>query len=179
MAVLIEAISVVIRGEALLAAFGGDWQRFKTTVPNATLCADGELVRVGFMTPDDAKRYIGTLEAEGLRHLEDDEGTDIVIVEQFQGPLSPCNWIEFGHVSLDGDPQQRVATCRAKGSIVMRIVNPLDWTFESSLSREYGYVPHSGIDKTLEFLRHENGIDVYWNKLTGEEVHVGRTKTDD
>ena len=137
MAVLIEAISVVIRGDALLAAFGGDWQRFKTTVANATLCADGELVRVEFMTPGDAQRYIKALETKGLRHLEDNDTTDIVIVEQSQGPLSLCNWIEFGHVSLDGDPQRRVAACRAKGSTVMRIVNPPAWTFEASLSREY------------------------------------------
>ena len=30
----------------MLAAFDGDWEAFKAIVPNETLCADGELVRV-------------------------------------------------------------------------------------------------------------------------------------
>jgi hypothetical protein len=31
------------------------------------------------------------------------------------------------------------------------------------------------VDKSLKFLRHENGVDVYLNKLTDEEVYSSRT----
>jgi hypothetical protein len=31
------------------------------------------------------------------------------------------------------------------------------------------------VDKSLEFLRREDGLDVYFNKLTGKEVYIGRT----
>jgi len=27
----------------------------------------------------------------------------------------------------------------------------------------------------MKFLRHENGLDVYLNQLTGKEVYMGRT----
>jgi hypothetical protein len=53
MAVLIEAISVVIRADTLLKKFPGGWGAFKLIVPNQTLCADNEIVRVGFMAPQD------------------------------------------------------------------------------------------------------------------------------
>lgn len=53
MAVLIEANSVVIRADRLLSVIGS-WEAFKQQIPNRTLCADGELVRVGFMLSEDA-----------------------------------------------------------------------------------------------------------------------------
>jgi len=51
MAVLIEGTSVVIRLEAIHRQFPGGWQAFKLAAPNKTLCADNELIRVGFMQP--------------------------------------------------------------------------------------------------------------------------------
>ena len=65
-AVLIEGISVVIRADRLLDAWHQDWAAFADAVPNETLCADGEMVRVGFMMPEEAKRYIDTLRVHGL-----------------------------------------------------------------------------------------------------------------
>ena len=55
MAVLIEAISVVVRADELLKKFPGGWDAFKSIVPNQTLCADNEIVRVGFMSPQDVE----------------------------------------------------------------------------------------------------------------------------
>jgi hypothetical protein len=46
MSVLIEAISVVMRADELLKKFPGGWDAFKGIVPNQTLCADNEIVRV-------------------------------------------------------------------------------------------------------------------------------------
>ena len=54
MAVLCEAISVIVRLDALEAPYG-TFEAFKHDVPNDTLVADGEIVRVGFMTPDDVR----------------------------------------------------------------------------------------------------------------------------
>jgi hypothetical protein len=58
MSVLIEAISVVMRADELLKKFPGGWDAFKGIVPNQTLCADNEIVRVGFMTPQDVESFI-------------------------------------------------------------------------------------------------------------------------
>ena len=52
MAVLCEAISVVVRRDAIDKYFKGGWIKFVDDVPNSTMCTDGELVRVGFMTPN-------------------------------------------------------------------------------------------------------------------------------
>ena len=49
MAVLVEAISVVVRRVAIDRAFDDGWKAFVSRVPNATLCADDQLARVGFM----------------------------------------------------------------------------------------------------------------------------------
>jgi hypothetical protein len=48
MAILVEGISVVIRAEAVIHRYPGGWERFRDDCPNDTLCADGELIRVGF-----------------------------------------------------------------------------------------------------------------------------------
>jgi len=176
MAVLIEAISVVIDNAALLAAFGNDWERFKRTVPNATLCADGELVRVGFMTPTDVEHYIKLLEAHGLRHFEDGQAKSMVVVDQQRGPLQSCDWVEFGHITLDGDARKRVAACRAKDSASRQLFKPDGWTFESSLSSSFGFVPTESVEKSLKLLRSEDGLDVYWNEHTGKEIYIGRTR---
>ncbi len=50
MAVLVEGLSVIIRADCLQNF--ETWDAFKEIVPNETMCADGELVRVGFMSPD-------------------------------------------------------------------------------------------------------------------------------
>ena len=55
MPVLLEALSVVIRAEALLTRFHGGWDAFVQGVPNRTLCADGFLARVGFLTEPPAR----------------------------------------------------------------------------------------------------------------------------
>ena len=52
MAVLVEGISAIVRADRLEGF--ETWEAFKEIVPNGTLCADGELVRVGFMSPDEA-----------------------------------------------------------------------------------------------------------------------------
>lgn len=69
MAVLIEGISVVLRADRLLEAWHQDWDAFVQSVPNKTLCADGELARVGFMTPDNTKLYIEALRGRGLTYF--------------------------------------------------------------------------------------------------------------
>ena len=52
---------------------------------------------------------------------------------------------------------------------------PDGWVYEGSLSQTFGFVPTENADKSLKFLRHENGLDVYYSELTGKEVFVGRT----
>ena len=64
MAVLCEAISVVVRRDSIDIYFKGGWVKFQENVPNSTICSDGELVRIGFMDPDSVQKYIEFLEGE-------------------------------------------------------------------------------------------------------------------
>jgi len=175
MTVLIEGISVIIKREVIEQRFPGGWQAFVNDVPNQTLCADDELARVGFMTPDDVGDYISHLENFGLIFQQDEQAVDIVVADQQQGLTISCDWAEFGHLNLDNDPDQRIAACRMVGSTLMKIITPDGWTFEGSLSDQFGFAPTDEKEKSLKFIRHENGLDVYWNVLTGEEVFIGRT----
>jgi hypothetical protein len=171
MAVLCEAISVVVNAERALAAFGS-FEAFKQIVPNETLVADNELMRVGFMDPEDVKAFIDLLELKGLTYIRDGQAIDLVVVDQMRGTMVACEWIEFGKIPLSGGD---VSAARIKGSTSTQLFTPDGWQIEGSLSQTFGFVPNGRKDKALQFLRHERGLDVYFNALTGKEVYVGRT----
>jgi hypothetical protein len=177
MAVLIEAISVVVKLGAVFGRFPGAWDGFKAVVPNRTLCSDNELARIGFMTPDDVERFTKELRSNHLIHLRDGQAIDVVVVDQQAGPTSKCSWIEFGHLNLGGNPKTRVAACRLQGSSTMQVFTPEGWEFENSLSHTYGFVPSGAEARSLTFLRRQDGLDVFRNELTGRDAYVGRTST--
>jgi len=58
MAFLVEAISVVILIAKLLAAIRPGLGTVQANCAHATLCADCDLVRVRFMTPEDSEQYV-------------------------------------------------------------------------------------------------------------------------
>jgi hypothetical protein len=173
MAVLIEAISVIVRTSELLKKFPGGWDAFKNIVPNQTLCADNEIVRVGFMAPEDVESFIRKLQMVGLEFLRDGEAIDIAVADQTRGLTSKCTWLEFGHVNLD-DNGQRVAACQLVGSRVKQVVTPPDWKFKDSLSSTFVVAPSEHVANDMKYLRHENGLDVYLDPITGQEMYVGR-----
>ena len=68
---------------------------------------------------------------------------------------------------------QRVAACRLVGSQVMQVVTPPGWKIEGSLSSTFAFVPSERTwRKGMKYLRHENGLDVYLNPITGKEMYV-------
>src|SRR5687768_12534111 len=132
MAVLAEGISVIIKADAALKVFGG-WDKFKRIVPNQTLCADNELIRVGFMHPDDVRDFCDQLAGRGLVYLKDGEACDFSVCDQQSGFMIPTTWAEFGTISWEGDPEMPVKACRLSGSNSNQLFVPPGWTWESSL----------------------------------------------
>jgi hypothetical protein len=65
MAVLVEGISVVVRADSIVKEMQGGWERFRSLVPNGTLCFDDDLARVGFLDPNEVSAFIDRLESEG------------------------------------------------------------------------------------------------------------------
>ena len=77
MAVLVEGISVVVRVDAIIEKLSGGWIQFLELVPNKTLCTDGKLVRVGFMVPQDTKRFVDKLETRRLTFFDGRKAVDL------------------------------------------------------------------------------------------------------
>ncbi len=81
MAVLVEAISVVVRRDSIDRTFDGGWTGFVSCVPNATLCTDSQLARVGFMDPGAVGKFVESLQAAGLVFVQSGKCTDLVVVD--------------------------------------------------------------------------------------------------
>ena len=175
MAVLVEGISVIIKAQAIIDRYPGGWEAFEANPPNATLCADNELIRVGFMTPVDAKGFVERLASHGIEYLRDGKAIDLVVADQQRGLAAPCEWAEFGRLDWEGDSEKRVAACRLVGSRYGQVLTPDGWSYDGSLSARFGFVPSGWESEFLDRLSHKDGLDVYRDIETGKEVYVGRT----
>ena len=172
MAVLIEGISVVFREDVILTRYPGGLEQFSDDCPNNTLCTDGELVRVGFMEPVDTWRFVEPLGRFGIRYLVNNRAVDLVVVDQQSGLLVPCDWAEF---LRSEDPLRRVGACRIKGSLSEEIHAPAGWEYDNSLSKKFKFIEYGRKSEFLDFLGHEDGVDVYRDIQTGKLRYVGRT----
>ena len=96
MSVLVEAITVVVRNDAVDRCVPGGVSALAKNSPNTTFRTDGKLAAVGFMTPTDVEVYILKLQKAGLRFVEQGSCCDIVVIDQIYGPTLRCDWIEIG-----------------------------------------------------------------------------------
>jgi len=177
LSVLAEAISVVIRIDAIRRKYRGGLELFRRTVSDQTFCSDGELARVGFTDTYDAREYAARLEGQGLEHLADGAARDLVIVDQLFGFQSPCAWAEFIEVFIDEDRSRRVFACKLIGSREILHVPP-GWRHETSHFRHHLAAPERWVPEFFDFLRHEDGLDVYRDLRTGREVITARVDPD-
>lgn len=201
MAVLCEAISVVVRVDSVERYCLGGSQRFAELVPNSTFCTDGELFRVGFMVPDDVHDFIEQLRRHGLQF--DDNASedvrrppqrpesDIMVVDQIAGPTTFCNWLECGRIQISESAEVTVAllaTPRPTGvaaaagsadpeqnSPRYELHVPTGWTYENSLYARGSFVDDDDLPRRLKFLREDDRFDIYLDSDTGREVFIART----
>lgn len=179
MAVLVEAISVIIKRDVIEARYPGGWDGFVATAPNRTLCADTALVRVGFMVPADVDQFVSVLARSGIVYLKDGLAQGLCVVDQLGGCMVQCDWLDVGRVDVTGDATGQVTVARAVGDLETWFAAPDGWVFDGSLSQTWLFVPTGQESKGLRFLRHEHGLDVYLNLVTGREVYAGRTSRTD
>lgn len=175
MAVLVEGISVIIKASTIVDKYPDGWEGFKANVPNNTLCADGELVRIGFMNPSDVKVFIESLEDYGIIYQKDNSSNDLVVVDQLHGFASKCDWAEFGKIDFNNDPNKKVSACRIIGSKIKQIVTPDGWDYDKSLSKNFRFIDNEEIYEKVVFLRSEGETDVYLDIENGKEVYIVRT----
>ena len=177
MAVLIEAISVVIKRSSIDKKFPGGWDAFVQEVPNQTLCTDGTLVRLGFMSPDAVRQYVNSLESYGIFYLENGEASDLVVADMLRGFTVKCDWAKLYHVPFGDDNLGKIAICQGVEDDDETIFFPDVWEFENSISHKQSsaFIPYEEIEERLEFLRKENGLNVYLDKKTGKEIFISET----
>ena len=158
MAVLVEAISVVLRRASISRSYAGGWDAFVAAVPNPTLCYDDDIARVGFLSPSEVERYVKDLQRCGLEFLEHRKYVDVAIVDQRQGLLSKCDWLEFGRFPMGSgqmsacwffDGPRICVGANMKGTS-MDISTPRSWQFEGSLSQSFQFIPTTDADGTTQ-----------------------------
>ena len=175
MAVLIEALSVVIRCEAIVKKFLGGANAFMAALPNNSLCSDGELACVNFMVPADVQAYVEYLTDKGLTFKRSDKAIDIVVVDQQRGVTIACDWVDFGETDWNSNPDQPISVCCAKPTKLSNVVVPEGWNYEKSLSANYKYFDGEQIPEDLKLVRNANGIDTLLDEKTGQEFYVRRS----
>jgi hypothetical protein len=168
MSVLAEAISVITPIEVLDAKYPGGLAAYRRDCPNATYCADTRLTRVGFMVPDDVRHYVEQLAARGLTHIRGGKAVDLVVVDQFQGPTTPCDWIEGGR-----HPGGYSAVW-ASGTDPGTLAHPSGWTAEHS--KGMLFTSNDEVSERLLRLGMTGRLDTFLDFRTGREVYVGRTR---
>ena len=166
MSVLVEAISVIVRKNTLEQKYPGGLNRYIQDCPNRTFCMDEHLTRIGFMTPSDVGSFIGSLQIKGLIFLHNGSAIDIAVVDQREGLTMPCDWIEFG-----SDPAG-FSKCWLKGAKSDQVAVPQGWKLEGSLSASFNFIDAQKVEQQLQFLRQEDGIDVFFDKETGKEIYA-------
>lgn len=172
MAVLIEAICVVARREAIDQKVPGGWDGFVQAVPNASFCYDHELARVGFMQEGDALTFVVHLSALGLAPPSEHGAPDVAVVNQLQGAVLGAPWLVLGRLN-SAEIGGEVCVAAHVDSSQAQVAVPGQWRYEGSLSQHTQMVNPSG-QVHLKFLRHEKGLDVYWDGNLQAEVYSAR-----
>jgi hypothetical protein len=171
MSVLAEAINVIVRRSTLERKYLGGVAQYERDCPNGTFCMDAQLTRVGFMAPPDVQAFVERLTRLGLVFHDGEQFVDIAVVDEYQGPMAPCSWLQGGrhpagftavwHVGADPSPM----AC------------PAGW--QIGQSSKLNFVPTSQFASRLLPLAKEGALDVVLDYSTGRQLYIGRTSPND
>ncbi len=167
MAVLIEVVSVVVRHATLAAKYPGGLEAYRRACPNNTFCADEHLSRVGFMVQSDAEVFVAQLAAKGLTPFRKEAAEDVALIDESAKLTRPCAWLSLGHW---GPASIAWLAGTKRGDLHA----PAGW----NAARRPQYLSAEEIKQRLEFVRTDGHVDVYRDKMTGQEMYVGRTAPD-
>ena len=136
MAVLVEALCVIIRRSTIEEKYPGGWDKFQADHRDLSFCADDKIARLSFTAPLNMRIQIRELEKLGFAYMNEGRSAEIAVVDQSRGFMAPCDWLEYGHATL-GDGRIKVAACRLIGCQTKDIALPHGWNYDRSLSKIY------------------------------------------
>jgi tetratricopeptide (TPR) repeat protein len=177
MSVLIEGVSVVVKKATIDQKYYGGLNHYRRDCPNQTFCADEHLTRVGFQSPDDALRFAKQLEIRGFVFVKKGRLVEIALVDALQGFIKKCEWLNFSRMRahvFNSDVNAEISVCWLKGTGFGDLALPPGWNLKGSLSKQLLFIPNDDIYERLEFLREEDGVEVFLDKKTGKTLYLGR-----
>ena len=180
MSVLLECYSVIVKNSKIISDFPGGMNGFKESMPGGHYCTDGEIIRVGFMHPDDTEKYIQFLESLGLVILKDDKAVDICVIDAWMGPWMDCEWLAADEFLPEDYPNKFILYARLVDSKLKSVEKlediavPEIWTIENNEFSDKDFEPSTA--KDLEYIGKEGNLEVYFDKKRGKKVYLGRGK---
>lgn len=167
MAVLIEGANIIIKKEvdSVAPSF--------SIKPNGTLVNDGQLMRIGFLSEENAVKYANEL-ANDLHQQGVKTPTDyIAYVLQGKGIQGDCDWLESKLIALE--PEKKVEICWLKDAgLDNQVATPEQWKYEGSLSQNRISYDKKDFTSRHTHLRTEGSIEVWLDTETGEEVYIDK-----
>ncbi|MGE5418490.1 MAG: hypothetical protein ACM3N1_00135 [Accumulibacter sp.] len=103
MSVLLEAVSILIRIGGIKKRYPGGMEQFEKDFNGGTFCKDSKLVRIGFMSSNQADRFLVELMQKGLIYKENNKTVDMVFGTQTSGLEDECDWIELREFPVEND----------------------------------------------------------------------------
>jgi hypothetical protein len=161
MPVFCEFISVIILRDSIDKYFQGGWQRFVLELPNRSMCTDGEVVRVGFMNPNDTYMYIDDLKNGGLQYNQSinhsstiREIDDIAGLDHKIGGRDKRDWLKFGDRKFDN---REYFCCWLKGTSIETLAFPSELVVRPVPI----FITPNEFTESYSFVRSENDLDIF------------------
>lgn len=166
MAIYCEALSVIVRKKTVENVLNISPETLIERFPGGSYWQDENLIRFGFMVPDDVGRWINYLEGMGLTFVDTTpsgfSARDISVVDQRIGPTCECNWLETQII-------ESIRWVWEKGK------DPGSYSLPADLEdREFDFIPNEEIGKVTRSFNHETGLDEIINPNSGRPSFVGR-----
>lgn len=176
MAVLIEGYSIVInkaraarKGEALAALSTVD-----SALHPMALCADADLLRIGFLDLQAVRVFMAELEDAGLvsaAKAEAGQTADMVMVTQFGEIEGACDWLKLQFTKLKDNTLICLAGLNAPQA-VNGVAMPKGWSLEQSMLKRFFEERSHFMDENYQFVRSEPMHTIYRNPETQREVRL-------
>jgi hypothetical protein len=151
--VLVEALTVIVRVDAIDRCVAGGVAEFARTAPNVTYRSDGLLAAVEFLSPAEVQVFVLQLEKVGLRFVQDGKCQDIAVVDQIRGPTVPCDWLTvdidargIARASLTNGPVRTMAVypCWDPKFTMTFLSDPNDARIKTDLNTGQHFIETSG-----------------------------------
>jgi hypothetical protein len=169
MAVLVEAITVVVPRDTLERVYAGGVDAYEIDCPNATFCTDDHLTSVGFMTPTDVRAFVERLVDAGLGFVDAHGFLDVAVVNERTGPTAACEWLAFSRL------RGNYSMCWLLGTDPDELAIPAGRHPETLGTMRFVPIPLKDVETQLEHLESdERGLETYRDRGTGKVLYVGR-----